>query len=116
MYNKDKDNIKIPIDDEGRPTCFLSFRILRLLFSPPFPPPRPMYNTKEIASFLAADYHKTDTILKYFVDLDMLTEPPGHPGYYKYNMNCPNIELQAGFEKYLVEFEQNNLPVQLSFD
>ena len=90
------------IDDHGRPKDRLTFKILRLFFSPPFPPRHPKFSATEVATLLAAPEKLVDSILKQLKQEDFLTEDSTQPDLYQYNYNCVHIERQAELEKAFV--------------
>lgn len=96
---------KTIVDDHGRPKDELTFRIVRLFFSPPFPPPKPSFTVKEVAALLASDFLKTETIIHQLAHEEILSENPEKPGVFFYNYQCPYVEHQAKLEKHLLEEE-----------
>ena len=110
--------INSPIGQNGRPTSYIAFRILRLFFSPPFPPPKPIFHPDEVAALLAADYGKTREIIKQFADMELLNELPDRTSHYRYNFtnSCKNLDLQSSFETFLIEVQQINIPIHLIWD
>lgn len=93
------------IDDHGRPKDELTLRIVRLFFSPPFPPPKPSFTVKEVAVLLAADFSKTESIIHQLTREQILSEDPQNPGTFRYNYRCPYVDHQARLEKHLLEEE-----------
>ena len=90
------------IDEHGRPKDELTFKILRLFFSPPFPPRHPKFSAAEVATLLAAPEKNVDSILKQLKWEDFLTEDSEQPGLYQYNYNCIHVERQVELEKAFV--------------
>ena len=97
------------IDERGRPTTYLSFMILKSMFSEP----KRWFTPKELTKLLAAKYSDTETICHQLEMADLITENPSQPGQYRYNLKTRNVELQVGFEKFLVDVELESLPVHL---
>lgn len=97
--NVDELNRQSIIDDHGRPKDELTFKILRLFFSPPFPPRHPKFSAAEVATLLAAPEIIVDSILKQLKREDFLTEDSTKPDFYQYNFNCIHVERQAELEK-----------------
>lgn len=97
--NVDELNRQSIIDNHGRPKDELTFKILRLFFSPPFPPRHPKFSATELATLLAASEKIVDSILKQLKQEDFLTEHSNHPGLYQYNYNCIHVEQQVELEK-----------------
>ncbi|MFC1781392.1 hypothetical protein ACFLZ8_03955 [Planctomycetota bacterium] len=93
------------IDDYGRPKDELTFKIVRLFFSPPFPPPKPSFTIKDVSILLAADFSKTESIIRQLTSEQILSEDPQNPGIFRYNYQCPYVEHQVRLEKYLLEEE-----------
>lgn len=96
------------IDCHGRPANDLVFRIVRLFFSPPFPPPKPAFTIKDVSVLLAADIEKTESIIKQLTREQILFEDLQNPGLFRYNYNCPFVEHQARLEKHLLENEMKH--------
>ena len=96
------------IDDHGRPKDELTLRIVRLFFSPPFPPPKPSFTFKEVAALLAADFSKTESIIRQLTREQILSEDPQNLGTFHYNYRCPYIDHQARLEKHLLEEEMKH--------
>ena len=107
------DNLSVSkaLDDNGRPTSYLAFKILKLLFSPPFPPTRPELTAHEVAALLATNCQNVELILQQLEQDKLLTKTTTHPNRYQYNLHCPDVERQANLEKFLLEAELKNLPV-----
>ena len=101
----DELNEQLIIDNHGRPKDELTLRIVRLFFSPPFPPPKPSFTVKEVAGLLAADVSKTEAIIRQLTREKIFFEDQQNPGLFRYNYQCPYIEHQAKLEKHLVEEE-----------
>ena len=105
------------IDGHGRPQNYLTFRILRLLFSPPFPPRRPSFTAKEIAALLAENDQEVEHTLHQLQHADLLTKPPSQLDHYQYNFfTCPHVDIQAALEKFILNAELEDLPIHLMFD
>lgn len=98
----DELNCQSVIDNHGRPKDELTFKILRLFFSPPFPPRHPKFSAAEVATLLAAPEKIVDSILKQLKQEDFLTIDSNNPGLYQYNYNCVHVERQAELEKAFV--------------
>jgi DNA-binding IclR family transcriptional regulator len=90
------------IDDHGRPKDELTLKILRLFFSPPFPPRHPKFSATKVATLLAAPEKTVDSILKQLKQEDFLTEDMSQSGLYQYNYNCIHVERQVELEKAFV--------------
>lgn len=99
----------LAVDAKGRPTTYLSFMILKLMFSDP----NRWFTPREIAKLLAAKCSDTDMICRQLELVDLLTENPSQPGQYQYNWSSTNVDLQVGFETFLVDVELESLPVHL---
>lgn len=100
------------IDGKGRPTTYLSFRILKTIFREP----SRWFTSKYIARLLVADYTDTDMICHQLELADFLNVKGSEPEQYRYNLNSRNIDVQVGFEKFLIEVELSSLPVHLMLD
>jgi len=100
------------IDEHGRPTTYLSFLILELMFCEP----RRSFTTTELAKLLAARFSDVDSICRQLKEVDFLVECAKVPSQYQYNLNSANSDIQAAFEKFLVEVELEGLPVHLMLD
>jgi hypothetical protein len=96
------------VDDHGRPRDPLALRILRLLFSPPFPPPKPSFTIREVAILLAADISNTESIIRQLTEEKILSEDPQDPRLFRYNYDCPFVERQAKLEKHLLDEEMKH--------
>jgi hypothetical protein len=96
------------IDHHGRPKDELTLRIVRLFFSPPFPPPKPSFTVKDVAALLAADFSKTESIIRQLTREQILSEDPQNPGLFCYNYRCPYVDHQARLEKHLLEEEMKH--------
>jgi len=96
------------IDDFGRPKDELTLRIVRLFFSPPFPPPKPSFSIKEVSVLLAADFLKTESIIQQLTQEQILSEDPPNPSIFRYNYRCPHVDYQARLEKHLLEEEMKH--------
>jgi hypothetical protein len=101
-----------PIDKHGRPTTYLAFRILKLMFSQP----RKLFTPKELAKLLAAKHSDTELICRQLKRIDFFSEDPSQPGKYKYNLKCKNADAQAALESYLAEVYRKAIPVYLILD
>ena len=101
-----------PIDKNGRPTTYLSFMILKLMFSEP----NRRFTPHHLAKLLAAKKSDTDLICRQLKQLDLLSEDPLQTVRYQYNLNTSNLEIQTALECFLAEVELNNLPVHLMLD
>ena len=96
------------VDDHGRPSDTLALRILRLFFSPPFPPPKPSFSIKEVALLLATDISHTGSIVRQLTHEKILSRDPRDPELFRYNYECPFVERQAKLERYLLEEEMRH--------
>ncbi len=101
-----------PIDEHGKPTTYLSFLILELMFCEP----HRWFTTTELTKLLAARFSDVDSICRQLKHTDFLVESPNVPSQYKYNLTSANSGVQAEFEKFLIEVELESLPVHLIFD
>ncbi len=101
-----------PIDIHGRPTTYLGYRILKLMFSQL----HESYTSKELARILVAKHSDTDLICRQLKRIDFFSEEPSQPGKYKYNLECKNVEAQAALESYLAEVYLKAIPVHLILD
>ena len=106
--NVDELNRQSIIDEHGRPKDELTLRIVRLFLSPPFPPPKPSFTAKEVAVLLAADFSKTESIIRQLTHEQILYEDPQNPGTFRYNFRCPHVDHQAELEKHLLEEEMKH--------
>ena len=98
-----------PIDEHGRPTTYLSFLILELMFCEP----HRWFTMIELAKLLAARFSDVNSICQQLKQADFLVESTKVPSEYQYNLNSANSNVQAAFEKFLVEVELEALPVHL---
>jgi len=98
-----------PIDGQGKPTTYLSYRILKLLFSTP----QRSYTSRQLAEMFAADPKEVDVICRQLHLADLVVENPGENKSYRYKLDSKNVDVQAGFEKFIVDVEHDNLPVHL---
>ena len=101
-----------PIDGQGRPTTYLSFSILKVLFSRA----QRAYTPQELAELLAADHDEVRIICRQLQLAELIMKTGGEYESYKYNLKSRNIDVQAGFEKFLVDVEQEGLPADLISD
>ena len=101
-----------PIDKNGKPTTYLSFRILKLMFSQP----HRFFTPKEIAKLLVAKPSDTKLICRQLKRIDFFSENSFEPGKYKYNLNCKEVDTQSAFESYLAEVYLKAIPVHLILD
>lgn len=101
-----------PIDIHGRPTTYLGYRILKLMFSQL----HESFTPKELAKLLVAKDSDTELICRQLKQIDFFSEEPSQPGKYKYNLKCKNVEAQAAFESYLAEVYIKKIPVHLTLD
>ena len=100
---------KPPISQSGKPTTYLTYRMLEFMFShrdETFTPHR-------LARLMAAKQYDTNLLCRQLKDMDFIIEDHPGTGKYRYNLNSTNIELQASFERFLVEVETEDLPVHL---
>lgn len=101
-----------PVDNRGRPTTYLCYRILKTMFKE-----RNRWLTpKKLSVLLAAKYSNTDIICQQLKEVDFLSENPSQPGQYRYNLASRNVDMQTVFEKFLVDVELRRLPVHLMLD
>lgn len=116
MFTKTYDEEKFgdipPIDKNGIPTTYLSFLILDLMFSER----NRWFTAKDLAKLLAAKQSDTDSICRQLKLLDFLSEDSSQPTRYQYKLNSTNVDIQSGFEKFLVDVRLENLPVHLMLD
>lgn len=98
-----------PIDKNGKPTTYLSYMVLNKLFSEPKRP----FTLKDLTKLLAAKYSDIDLICNQLTQMDIILEESSDSVCYRYNLNSANADLQAKFEKFLVEVELESLPVHL---
>lgn len=98
-----------PIDEHGKPTTYLSFLILELMFCEP----HRWFTTTELAKLLAARFSDVDSICRQLKHADFLVESPKVPSQYQYNLTSAN-SVQAEFEKFLIEVELESLPIHLT--
>ena len=98
-----------PIDKHGRPTTYLSYMILKLMFSEP----RRWFTPEDLAKLLAAKDSDVQLICQQLKRRDLLIEDPAQTGKYQYNLNTDNLNEQISIEKFLLEAELDNLPVHL---
>ncbi len=101
-----------PIDKNGKPTTYLSFRILKLMFSQP----HRFFTPKELAKLLVAKPSDTEFICCQLKRIDFFSENPFELGKYKYNLKCKEVDTQAAFESYLAEVYLKSIPVHLILD
>ena len=101
-----------PVDEYGKPTTYLSFLILELMFCDP----HKWFTTTQLAKLLAAKFSDVDSICRQLQQADFLVESTKVPGQYQYNLNSINSDVQAAFERFLVEVELESLPVHLILD
>lgn len=101
-----------PIDEHGKPTTYLSFLVLELMFCEP----HRWFTTTELAKLLAARLSDVDSICRQLKYANFLVETPKVPDQYKYNLNSTNSDVQAAFEKFLVEVELESLPIHIMLD
>ena len=116
MFTKPYDEEKFgdipPIDKNGKPTTYLSFMILKVMFSEP----NRWFTPEDLAKLLAANRSDTDSICHQLTVTDLLTSDSSQPGRYKYNINSNNIDIQTEFESFMADVELDNLPVHLMLD
>lgn len=101
-----------PIDRHGKPTTYLSYMILKIMFAEH----RRWFTPEDLSELLAARYNDTDSICRQLKQADLLSEESSRTGYYQYNLNTQNVDLQTKLENYLAEVELYNLPVHLILD
>jgi len=99
----------------GIPKDSLSYKVLRLFFSPPLPPRKRSFTIKEVTGCVAPGHEgKVEEIVQQLEQDGFLIKNPSKPGYYQYNYNeCPNIEIQTEFEK---DVAYEYLPAFPSYD
>lgn len=100
------------IDSQGRPTTYLSYMILKTMFSESYR----WFTSKELDKFLVAEHTDVDTICRQLKHVDLLSENVSQRGQYRYNLNSKQVDLQTELEKFLVDVERENLPVHLTLD
>lgn len=114
MFAKQTDTTKLgdipPVDRNGKPTTYLSFLILELMLSQP----KRWFSVKELSRLLAARLPDVDLICRQLKRQDLLAERPSQPGRYQYNWSSENVDLQIGFETFLIDVELESLPVHLT--
>lgn len=81
-----------------------------------FSQPRRAYGASEIFECLGVREEEIDIILRQLQLVDMVSADTSMPGLYRYNLNCRNVDLQAGLERYLLEVEMEGRPVHLTLD
>lgn len=101
-----------PLDIHGRPTTYLGYRILKLMFSQP----HESFTPKELAKLLVAKDSDTELICRQLKQIDFFSEESSQPGKYKYNLKCKNVDDQAALESYLAEVYLKAIPVHLILD
>ena len=101
-----------PIDSQGIPTTYLSFLILDLMFSDR----NRWFSSDQLAKLLAARFSDVESICRQLKYANFLVETPKLPDQYKYNLNSTNSDVQAAFEKFLVEVELESLPIHIMLD
>lgn len=99
-------------DARGRPTTYLSFMILKTTFSEP----NRWFTAEELTKLLSAKYTHTERICRGLKLVDLLSENDSQPGEYRYNLNCKNVEMQTGFENFLVDVQLEALPIHIMLD
>ena len=105
--NKDR-----PVDNYGKPTTYLTFLILKHMFSQT----NRWFTSEKLANLFAARNYDTDLICSQLKLFDFLTEEPSTPKRYKYNLNCENSDLQAKCEKFILDVKLEALPIHLMLD
>ena len=95
------------IDNNGLPTTYLCFNILKAFFKEP----RKYFNTNHLRSLYAAKKKDVELICKQLHDKDFITQNPSNLKEYRYNLNSKNMEKQCNFERFLVEVEVDAVPV-----
>lgn len=110
-YEREPWNV-FAVNEEGEPTTYLSFMILKTMFSEPYR----WFTPKELGKLLVAKYTDVDSICCQLKQVDLLSKNASQHGHYRYNLNTTNVDLQTGFEKFLVDVELENLPVHLTLD
>jgi hypothetical protein len=101
-----------PVDEEGRPTTYLSYRLLKTLFSQP----RRQYTTEELSEVLASMEYEIEVMLKQLALVDIVQQDPSSPRSYRYNLSSRNVEMQANLETFLLDVELEGLPVHVMLD
>lgn len=101
-----------PIDEDGKPTTYISYLILDLVFNEK----REYFTSLDIAKRLAVRQSDIDFICNQLKVYDLLIENPPQSGRYQYNLNSTNIELQTGLEKFLAYVELKHIPVYCLLD
>lgn len=100
------------IDEHGKPTTYLSFLILELMFCEP----QRWFTTVELARLLAFKFSDVESICRQLKQVDFLVESTKVPNQYQYNLNCRNVDLQTGFESFLIDVQLESLPIHLILD
>jgi hypothetical protein len=111
-YNEREPWDVFAIDGQGRPTTYLSYMILKTAFYER----KQWFTPKDLAKLLVAKYADTDMVCRQLELADLLTENSQQRGQYRYNMESTNVDVQAGFEKFLIDVELEVLPVHLMLD
>jgi hypothetical protein len=109
QYNKREPWDIFAIDEQGRPTTYLSYMILKITFCES----NRWFTSDELSKILSAKYTDVDMICRQLKLADLLSEDPLERSRYHYNLKCTNVDVQAGFEKLLADVEIENLPVHL---
>ncbi len=101
-----------PIDDFGRPTTYLSYRLLKYMYKYR----NESYTPRELSGLLCAKHSDVKLLFRQLKKLDFIVEDLENSQKFRYNLNCKNVELQAEFESYLVEVLLKSLPVHRMVD
>jgi len=101
-----------PINNSGHPTTYMSYHLLKEMFGSH----NRSYTTKELSDLTCFKLSEIELMCKQLKELDFLTEESSDQKRFKYNLKCKNIELQAAFERFLVDVEVDNLQVQIMLD
>lgn len=97
---------QFPLDESGAPTNYLSYRLVRTLFTEP----RRWYLLDELPQLLASDRDHIDVMLRQLRSIDMATSHERRPDCWKYNLSCRNVEFQAKVEGFLADTDISGLP------
>ena len=101
-----------PIDEDGKPTTYISYLILDLMFTEK----RQHFTSLDVARRLAIRQDNIDLICNQLLSYDILTENPPKSGKYQYNLDSTNIELQTKLEKFLAYVKLEHIPVYRILD
>lgn len=101
------------VDSSGIPTTYLSYLILRKLFREP----HCWFTRSELSDFLVFPRVDVDTVCNGLVAVGLILEEDTKTRGVCYNLlSCANIDLQAGFERFLVDVAYDSIPVESILD